>query len=292
LTRSDAQPGFGARYGRYTTEALLHRGRKGHVYRARGDDGVVALRVVDPSRVKNPVTERERFLRCARAVRQVASPHLVTVFEAGVELDSGELWLAMELVEGTRLDVLMGGRPAPRDELFVLGIGAQLARAIGALHARGVVHRNIKPSNALVELHGGFDPFVHLVGFSLMKTTEETRTLELTRKGEVIGTPAYLSPEALLDSSGVGRSADVYSFGVVLAELLTAELPFAGASLVEQLMAKQEQAPRVESETHTAGLVRKLLARDPSQRPTMGDVLEEIEEMIETTQPDRKRPLT
>ena len=106
---------------------------------------------------------------------------------------------------------------------------------------------------------------------------------EVTRRGEVIGTPAYLGPEALVDSSSVGTPADVYSLGVVTCELLTGGLPFEGASLVEQLMAKQDHSPQIASRSMMTPLLKQMLVRDPTRRPTIESVIVALDEALEIT---------
>jgi serine/threonine-protein kinase len=276
--------GAALRFGPYTAQRVLHESRTGKIYRGLDPSGAaVAIKTVDPRLSKNPRQHRERFLRGVRAALTARSPHLLTIFDAGADRESGHLWCAMELFDGERLSERCTPRPgAAIDQTFAVLVSLQVARALKALHDIGVVHRNVKPANALVMLRNGFDPFVKLVGMSLVKLSEEGGE-EITRRGEVIGTPAYLAPEALLDSSSVSPSADVYSLGVLLCELGGGELPFVGESLIEQLIAKQEQKPSVKLRSDLRPYVRRMLSVQPQERPPLAQVIAALEDAVEIT---------
>jgi len=269
-----------ASFGRYRVESVLHRGRTGVVYRASfaGSSKHVALKTLDPV-VTNDIVLRERFIRGARAISLVRSPHLATLYEVGVQMPTGQVWCAMELIEGRSLaDVQASeGLLSPH---AVVHVAVQLAEALGAVHAGGVVHRNVKPANVMLTTRG-IDPyFVRLVGFGLVKLREADSGEELTARGSVLGTPAYMAPEALIDSSQVDATADVYSLGVVLFEMLTGQLPFSNPSLrslIDQLMAKEKGAPPLDFEPALDDLVARMLTPDRAARPqSMAEVLEAL----------------
>ena len=185
-------------FGRYHVLAVLHRGRTGTVYLvAFGNSGKqMALKALDPSVTNDPVL-RERFIRGARATSLVQSPHVARIYEVGVQVPSGQVWCAMELVDGRSLAEVLAehrerGEAMPPAEALL--IGRQLAGALGALHAGGVVHRNVKPANVLLGVGPDGKHAIRLCGFSLVKLRETTPGEELTARGAVMGTPAYLAP--------------------------------------------------------------------------------------------------
>jgi serine/threonine protein kinase len=188
----------------------------------------------------------------------------------------------MELIEGRSLAALLGEQRGPIAPQLAIHLAKQLATALGAVHAGGVVHRNVKPANAMLTTQQGDPHFLRLVGLSLVKLSDPGLVAdELTARGAVVGTPAYMSPEALVDSSGVDLTADVYSLGVVLHELITGRLPYGGVSsrsVIDQLMAKQQGTPeiRIEPPNPTMSeLLGRMLHPDRRARPqSMSEVLE------------------
>lgn len=252
------------RYGPYQVVAELARSRHGAVYRAVGPRGeVVALKTIDPAfAAKGP--DRERFLRGAKAASRVQSPHLVRIHDVGHAVETGHYWCAMDFVEGTTLASRLQRGPLPRQD--VISIGAQAAQALSSLHRCGVVHRNVKPAHLILD--NITQPRVTLVGMGLVKMADEITNNEVTARGAVVGTPAYLAPEALSDSSNVDTSADLYSLGVVMYEALTGRLPYTQRSVMDLLVAKIEVPPDFTGfDPAMSRLLGRLLTADPSKRP-------------------------
>lgn len=268
-------------FGRYRVLSTLSEGRTGTVYLvAPPEEGAapMALKALAPSVTNNPVM-RERFIRGARATSVVRSPHVVPISEVGVQMPSGQVWCVMERIEGRSLkeELAAGGGLALAPPVALL-IAKQLCAALGALHAGGVVHRNVKPANVLLTEHGQSRHFVRLVGFSLVKVHEEDNGgEELTARGAVLGTPTYMAPEALMDSSQVDQGADIYALGVVMYEMFSGRLPWGRLttrSVIDQLVAKQSELPPPGIEPLVDQLLARMLSPDRRQRPcSMDDVL-------------------
>jgi serine/threonine protein kinase/formylglycine-generating enzyme required for sulfatase activity len=230
-------PMLGRQFGSYVIEKRLGEGGMGVVYLARQPrlDRPVAVKVLPPAFAAKQ-SRRERFEREARLPAKLDHPGIVKVFDAREE---GDLrWYAMEYVAGRSLqDILHELRRLPttdRDELAAVSKGwitraaqlaAEVADALEHAHQRGVVHRDVKPSNVLIDANGA----ARVVDFGL--ALDLGRDDGITNDGEAIGTLSYMSPEqARGDRERMGPLTDVYSLGIVLYEMLTLRVPFDGVS--------------------------------------------------------------
>ncbi|NLX97258.1 MAG: protein kinase [Rhodopirellula sp.] len=230
------QPSPG-RSSRFQFLRNLGSGAFGTVWLARDQqlDRVVAVKV--PLKGTLTAKEEELFLREAKSAAQLHHPHIVRVYEAG--RDGEQVFIVSEFIEGTTLKSHRETReytPAESAELC-----ARVAEALEHAHQRGVIHRDLKPGNILIDETG--EP--HIADFGLAK--RETTDATWTRAGEVFGTPAYMSPEqARGDSARVDRRSDVYSLGVILYELLVGERPFTGdvASVLSKTLYLDPVPPR------------------------------------------------
>ena len=212
----------------YELESILGRGGMGVVYRARhlGLDRVVALKVlrlaegIDPAFVK-------RFVREAQAAASLQHPHLLNVYDVGCSEDHS--YYTMDLVEGSslarRIDETF---PGPKE---IARIGALVASALQCAHEAGIVHRDVKPSNILLDERG--KPYLSDFGLAL---DSSHGSVQLTRTGATLGTPPYMPPEQVRGGKGkVDARSDVYSLGASLYEALTGRMPFEGEEAMQIL---------------------------------------------------------
>lgn len=265
----------GDRVARYVVERELGRGGMGVVF-AAFDPALqrkVALKVVRAD--DDDQSAQARMMREARAMASLAHPNVVTIHDVG-ELPDGQIFLAMELVDGQTLRALMRG---PQPIVHALDLFAQAGRGLAAAHAAGLVHRDFKPDNVLV----GRDGRVRVTDFGLVRPSpDQVLSLAsggaLTAAGSVLGTPAYMAPEQHV---GIPASAqaDQFAFAVALYEALTGKRPFTGASYDEIRTAKLHRARAPwPAELAIPEPVRagtdQALARAPEERhATMQDLL-------------------
>ncbi len=211
-------------FGRYRLLSLIGEGGMGKVYKAHdtviGRD--VAIKVL-PTELGAEPGYRERFRREAHAAARLAAPHIIHIYDTG-EID-GQLYLVMPIVEGIDLQALLE-RDGPMSPQRAVRIIEQLADGLHAAHAAGLVHRDVKPSNALVTAND----FVYLIDFGL---AQDATAVKLTRTGMIVGSWPYMAPERFSTGATDAR-ADIYALACVLYECLTGAHPFPGDSLQQQ----------------------------------------------------------
>jgi WD40 repeat protein/tRNA A-37 threonylcarbamoyl transferase component Bud32 len=261
-------PRVGTQLAGYRVEALLGRGGMSVVYLAEDLrlKRNVALKILASHLAADPAF-RERFLRESQLAASIDHPNIVPIYEAG---ETGELlFIAMRYVEGSDLkERLRHGRLEPRE---AIGILAQVASALDAAHARGLVHRDVKPSNVLLDIGAGLDGSDHayLADFGITKrVTDETG---IGDDGHLMGTIDYVAPEQIAGEDVDGH-ADVYSLGCVLYECLVGEPPFRRKSDVAVLFGHLEAEPPAASATRPElppaldSVIARALAKDPDNR--------------------------
>ena len=272
LAETVVSPALGHQVGHYRLLGSLGSGGMGTVYRAHDTrlDREVALKFLPPHLSAQPAA-RERMLVEARAAAALDHPNVCSIHEIGETAD-GQPFIAMARYEGETLKERLGRGPLPPAE--AVSIAIQIARGLGAAHARGIVHRDVKPGNIMLSADGT----VRLLDFGLAKLADVT----LSGPGVTPGTIAYMSPEQALGDA-VDHRTDLWSLGVVLYEMLTGERPFRGgndrAVIQAILHAKPEPLRQRTRETPEwlGRIVERLLQKEPERRfGTVDEVLPDL----------------
>jgi tetratricopeptide (TPR) repeat protein len=251
--------------GPYSIVEQISKGGTGLVYRAVDSrlNRTVAIKVL---RGELAVTEqaRERLAREARAVASLSHDHIVTLFEVGSEPDFPP-YLVMEFVDGETLGQRLRrtGRIQPREAARLV---REICLALAVAHRQGLVHRDVKPSNVLLDISTGR---AKITDFGLARDDEHAK--RLTVEGAIAGTPAYMSPEQIVSPDVLDARSDVYSLGVVLYELLTGDVPFEGTvrATLTQIMHDEPRPPRQLNDAVPIDLETiclKAMSKEPSHR--------------------------
>ena len=274
--------------GRFRIRELLGAGGFGHVYKAYDPklDRTIALKI--PRSVFSTRQEEERFLREARSAAQLRHLGIVPVYETGQE--DGLPYIVSECIEGPTLTERLRAEGYSCSEAAELV--ARVADALQYAHQQGVIHRDIKPGNILIDAEG--QP--HLADFGLARRDDGEKTL--TETGQIVGTPAYMSPEqATGQQEKVGAQSDIYSLGVVLYELLTGRLSFQGEKLelLRRIVEDEPRSPRfwnprVPRDLETITL--KCLAKEPRHRYLSAGALAEDLYRWRAGEPIHGRPVS
>ena len=261
------EPVIGTELAGYRIEALLGRGGMSVVFLAQdlALDRRVALKLLAPELAEDE-RFRERFRRESRLAASIDHPAIVPIYEAG-EVD-GQLYIAMRYVEGTDLKALLRSelRLGPERALAVV---SQVADALDEAHERGLVHRDVKPSNVLID---GRER-CYLADFGLTKRTDD-RT-DLTGSEQLVGTCDYVAPE-VVQGAVVDRRADLYSLGCLFYECLCGEVPYRRDSELAVLWAHvHDSPPRTGMDPPLDAVIARALAKDPASRYPTGRALVE-----------------
>ncbi len=285
-----AEPGLPrVRFGEFRLLRRIGAGGMGVVYEAEQESlgRLAAVKVLRPDLLVSPEA-RERFRREAQAVARLRHPHIVSVLSAGEE--EGTLWIALDLVAGRGLNVVIReevGRGSAVAPARAARLAARIARALEYAHARGVVHRDVKPANILVG--PGDEPF--LLDFGVARDADAGPTLA----GPFVGSIPWAPPEQLAGRSVDGR-ADVYGLGATLYQCLTGRVPFEGDTVdraIHRILHEDAVPPgRLRSgiPRDLEAVVLKALEKDPDRRyPGAGAFAEDLEAVLEF-RPVRARP--
>jgi serine/threonine protein kinase len=278
--------GAGETFGRYQISRLLGRGGMGAVYLAYDSQLCRYVALKTPQLGSNPDTVK-RFYREARATATLRSPYICPVYDVGQI--GGIHYLSMAFIDGKPLRQMIAEGQLT-DLHVVAAIVAKVARGLQKAHEKGIIHRDIKSENIMIDSDG--EPIV--MDFGLAKQTNDD--IHLTTPGRLIGSPAYMSPEQVDgDSDRIGPATDIYSLGVVLYEMLTARLPFWG-SLIAILRAipcdeparPSSLVPAVGYDSLLERVCLKMIAKSPADRfPSMTAVAETL---VPTTGSEEKAP--
>jgi TolB-like protein/Flp pilus assembly protein TadD len=277
-----------ADFGDYELLEEMGRGGQGIVYRARQKslNRTVALKIVGLGQWATK-THLKRFHLEAEAAASLDHPSIVPIYEIG-ERD-GSCYFSMKLIEGAPLHVEVEPKQNPRSAADLI---AKLARTVHYAHERGVLHRDIKPGNILVDAKG--QP--HLTDFGLARLVETTESVTRTR--EMLGTPSYMAPEqADGQTDRITNATDVYGLGAVLYHLLTGHPPFVGGTtyqIIRLLLESEPRHPRLwnpKLDRDLSTICLKCLEKDPERRyPTALALAEDLERWIKH-EPIRARPI-
>lgn len=268
------------RLGPYALEQKIGEGGQGVVYRARRADSPTPLAV---KLLAGECTEarQQRFEREGRLAARLSHPNTVTIYDRG-RTREGISYYAMELLDGLTLEELVlrrGPLPAGR----AIHLLRQLGAALEAAHARGLVHRDIKPANIYVCAHAHPPDLVKLLDFGLVRDVTRVSDPAVSSCNLLVGTPLFLSPEAISNPEQVDARADIYAVGAVAYFLVTGKTPFTGRNMVEICAHHLHTAPDAPSRHASVPadlerLILNCLAKDPAQRPaTAGEFVRALD---------------
>jgi eukaryotic-like serine/threonine-protein kinase len=273
-------PGF--RLGGHVIVREAAVGAMGEIYEGRHEASgrKVAVKVLSPGWCLHPEIAA-RFVNEGRALQELRHPHIVTVFECGV-LSGGEPYLILEWLPAN-LQQALARASGPQPVGTAVSAALQLAEALGALHARGIVHRDVKPANVLLVKNGPLDLEIKLADLGLAKVTSATssRVPVSTAGSALLGTWEYMSPEQWIRSKDAGPESDVYSLGVLLFQVLAGRLPFIAEEKKDLMGFHLFEPPPIELLPEAVPptlreLVAGMLAKKPSTRPGLPAVIERL----------------
>ncbi len=265
---------------RYRVEALLGEGGMGLVYRVIHTrlNKPLAIKVLRRENTKDPEV-LARFRREAESASGIGNQHIIDINDFG-ELEDGSTYFVMECLEGLDLiDAMDVARRMPEDR--AIHIAMQLCRALGAAHNAGIVHRDLKPENVFLTRRNDIDDFVKVLDFGIAKVANGPK--RLTRDGEVLGTPHYMSPEQC-EGEGVDHRTDIYALGVLLYEMVTGHVPHDADTMMgiltkqmyEDPIPPKVRVPRVSEQLEM--LIMRCLEKKPEQRyQTMHEIAEDLQ---------------
>ena len=268
---SEMETRWGKRFGRYEIIAELGHGAMGVVYKARDPkiDRFVAVKAISLS-TQNPDEEREyreRFFHEAQAAGRLLHPGIVTIFDTGEDPEGHLAYIVMEYIPGQSLDRMLSAKSKKLPLEQALLLTEELAEALDHAHGQGVIHRDMKPANILVTPEG----HAKIADFGIAKMNQAYMTL----RGQVLGTPAYMSPEQL-EGEHVDQRSDLFSLGAILYRMVTGYGPFQGNSTATVCFKVANRNPLrasaldPELPPELDAVIARAMAKEPSQRYQRG----------------------
>jgi serine/threonine-protein kinase len=259
--------------GKYRIDEKIDEGGMGCVYRATHVlmEKTVAVKVLHPALAADDKIVA-RFTREAKAASRISHPHAINVTDFG-EAENGVVYMVMEYLRGRTLkDVIRAEGPLPLAR--AAEIVRQVAGALEAAHAQGVIHRDLKSDNIMLEEASGGGDWAKVLDFGIAKIQQDVDVTDpgLTAPNIIIGTPQYMSPEQCSQAARIDARSDVYSFGVILYEMLAGHVPFAGDSPTATMMKHLQEPPppileeRKDLPASVARVVERALAKKPDER--------------------------
>jgi hypothetical protein len=270
--------------GGYELLSVLGTGQVGVVYKALDtkDQKTVALKVLRADFAKDQKA-MQRFVRGMMTVRNLTHPNLIELYNAGIT--GAHCWIAMEFVDGGSVAQLMqaGTAAGKRDWSRAFAVAVHISRALGFMHQRGLIHRNVLPQNIVVRKS---DQVAKLGDAMLAKALEGTSAQDVTASGELVGNIFYLAPERTMRGVDADGRTDLYSLGVTVYTLLAGKLPFEGVSMPEVITKIRTAVPSRLTDFDPAipaafdAIVHKMLAKRPDDRyPSAEALLVELEKV-------------
>src|SRR5256714_3801996 len=246
LKKASAEDGFIGQVlaGKYRIDEKIDEGGMGCVYRATHVlmEKTVAIKVLHPALAADDKIVA-RFTREAKAASRISNPHAINVTDFG-ESEKGVVYMVMEYLRGRTLkDIIRSGGPLPLAR--TVEIVRQVAGALEAAHSEGVVHRDLKSDNIMLEEVAGGGDWAKVLDFGIAKIQQDVDQTDpgLTAPNLIIGTPQYMSPEQCSQASDIDTRSDIYSFGVILFEMLAGHVPFTGDSPTAIMMKHMQEPP-------------------------------------------------
>ncbi|MEM7312070.1 MAG: protein kinase [Planctomycetota bacterium] len=269
MSASDSVPREGVTFGDYELIEEIARGGMGVVFKARQKslDRVVALKMILAGQFASE-EEIRRFNAESTAAARLDHKNIVPIYDSGVNGDNH--YFSMKLIEGSHLGKAI--KELRSDLKSGVAVLEKVCRAIHHAHQRGILHRDLKPGNILIDRDS--EPYVSDLGLARQVGMEN----ELTRTGAVVGTPSYMPPEQAAGKTDITTSADIYSLGAILYELLAGRPPFAGANVMDTLMQVINEEPEAPSlnglkDRNLELIALKCLSKDPKDRYPTAEAL-------------------
>ncbi|MBN2723107.1 MAG: serine/threonine protein kinase [Deltaproteobacteria bacterium] len=243
--------------GKYKVERLLGGGGMGNVYLAKHMviEKKVAIKVLHPELAKK-ASVGKRFLQEAKAASSIEHENIVQIMDYG-KTEDGFTYMVMEYLQGMELGNYIQKHGA-LDWKTARDIIIQVAKALGAAHARNIIHRDIKPSNIFLIDFAGKSNFVKIIDFGIAKVGQENDGEKMTKTGTIMGTPDYMSPEQA-GGKDLTSASDIYSTGIILFELLAGKVPFEADSFMAVLSMHLFDAPPKVSEINTSASIPSVM---------------------------------